>query len=172
MIRRANRNLNDDEANLMPNVSALERIIERVRYDQNAITINEANLENIQFFGKYRRTKDDKRFLVYDSRLLQPGLPIFFLFISRFSARILKNNANWAGDGTFKTCPNNMLQIYTVNALIGYSSLPCAFVFMEDRTEESYLRVFSALSDRLGEEFIGPDSFLTGKLTNIIKKYA
>lgn len=171
IIRRANRGLRDDEAEIMPESGAMERTIQRVRYDHNARTINCPELTAIQFYGKYKRTKNDKRFLAYDSRIQGPGLPIFFIFMSRFSAKLLKEHSNWAGDGTFKTCPNNMLQLYTVNALIRDSSVPCVFIFMEDRSQETYLRVFSALSDKLGEEFLGPDSFLSGLLMYIFFMY-
>ena len=43
-------------------------------------------------------------------------------------------------------------------------SVPCAYIFMENQEQNTYLRVFIVLEDRLSDDFVGPDFFLTGKI--------
>ena len=50
------------------------------------------------------------------------------------------------GDGTFKYCPNNFKQMYTIHGYRGNHFFPAAYIFINNKSEEIYKEVFSALN--------------------------
>lgn len=54
-------------------------------------------------------------------------------------------------DGTFKSAPIQLLQIFTIHASIKclneYTTVPCAYVLTSEKNEETYREVFGIIKD-------------------------
>lgn len=68
-------------------------------------------------------------------------------FSSAEGKNILKSNEEFFLDGTFKSCPMQFKQVFTIHADIGSSDevtnvLPVAYLLLEDKTKSTYVKVF------------------------------
>ena len=48
-------------------------------------------------------------------------------------------------DGTFKTCPRQFYQMFTIFAMVGGYAFPAVFILMTRKTEELYKAVFEKI---------------------------
>lgn len=74
------------------------------------------------------------------------------IFGTKNNMKLLQEAAFWMVDGTFKTCPNIFHQIFTIHAPVGTQPgtiriVPLVYVFMSQRTEEYYPKVFEEIAD-------------------------
>ncbi|KAL3116353.1 hypothetical protein niasHT_002436 [Heterodera trifolii] len=121
--------------------------IERQREAPERQNIDANELQNIEIVGIYRNDLQNNRFLLYDSREAEPDNVVFFLFATDDGLRRLRTYRNWASDGTFKTVSKNLLQLYTINALIEQSSVPAVFALMANKAQDTYnLQVIPAFN--------------------------
>lgn len=86
----------------MPSSSNTQRNINRLRVNPAARDVDRPNLQNIAIHGEFALDKEGDRFLLHDSRVTEPLLPVFFIFCTDDGLNRLRENPNWAGDGTFK----------------------------------------------------------------------
>src|SRR6218665_993066 len=56
--------------------------------------------------------------------------------------RLMSECPNWYADGTFKCTPPLFNQLYTIHAVKYSSVIPTVFILMNDRSTNSYVRVF------------------------------
>lgn len=95
-------------------------------------------LQQIAIHGSYAIDKQGNRFLLHDSRVQEPLLPVFFIFGTDSGLERLRDHPNCAGDGTFKVTPLAFLQLYTLNVLIDHSSIPAIWILMANRQKQTY----------------------------------
>src|SRR6218665_846751 len=60
--------------------------------------------------------------------------------------RLMSECPNWYADGTFKCTPPLFNQLYTIHAVKYSSVIPTVFILMNDRSTNSYVRVFMELN--------------------------
>ena len=61
--------------------------------------------------------------------------------------KLLAKVKTWHIDGTFKSCPKGLMQIFTIHAHVYDQFFPCAYIIMQQKNEKSYREVFSKLKD-------------------------
>ena len=67
------------------------------------------------------------------------------------------------GDGTFRYCPRPFTQMYTLHGFKENHFFPGAFIFLEDKSEETYKKMFNALNslcNKLCDKSLNPATFV------------
>ena len=64
----------------------------------------------------------------------------------------LKQYKNWSIDGTFKACPSNFYQLFTILINVDNHSFPRVFALLPNKTEECYKRLYSIVKELIAEE--------------------
>lgn len=164
--RNFRESLTDEAVILAPSNETLDRTIERMKEIPGTEYVDKKALYLIELNEHFSSTGGNhpQRFLEWDSRNNEPEDPVIFLFLSDDGKRRLKKYTNWSADGTFRTAPLNMLQIYVICVIVNRHVIPCAFAFMANKSGESYNRLFQQIRTSLGNDFNGPDTILTGIL--------
>ena len=75
---------------------------------------------------EYSYLDNGSKFLQYDSGIDDPKR--ILIFATDEAIGDLKQFKNWAGDGTFKSCPNMFFQLYILHIQIHQFSAPRLFV--------------------------------------------
>jgi hypothetical protein len=52
-------------------------------------------------------------------------------------------------DGTFRSCPSEYQQLYTIQAIIRKKFFPLVFCFMKEKTNESYKEILNFLKTKI-----------------------
>ncbi|MCP3664483.1 MAG: transposase [Gammaproteobacteria bacterium] len=58
---------------------------------------------------------------------------------------LLATSEEWFMDGTFSACPSQFYQLYTIHSLKGGFNFPCVFALLQNKTQETYERLFQGL---------------------------
>ena len=90
---------------------------------------------------EYKTLDNGEDFLLYDSGQLDPNRII--VFGTNRAARLLIESQNWFMDGTFKIVPQLFYQLYSVHALNRGDVIPCLYVLLSNKTEDTYTRLFT-----------------------------
>lgn len=151
----------EDDVALAVNRSNLLRVANRAKRLDGSRVLNQP-LALIEFPDAFTKTATGLRFLIYDSRLHEPGEPVIFIFASPQGLEQLRLRANWSADGTFWCTPRPFEQLYTVHANIGSSSIPGAYMLLEDRHEDTYTRALRALIRYGNLHGVAPTTFMHG----------
>uniref|UniRef100_A0A915CMU8 MULE transposase domain-containing protein n=1 Tax=Ditylenchus dipsaci TaxID=166011 RepID=A0A915CMU8_9BILA len=106
-------------------------------------------LDRMQLGYQFRTTQAGGRFLLYDSREVEPNKPVVLIFASDRGLDFLRQYQMWSIDGTFFCCPKNFAQLFTLNCFKEESTLPAVFFLLPKKSEETYKRAFKALFDQL-----------------------
>ncbi|KAH7714436.1 hypothetical protein AAVH_18213 [Aphelenchoides avenae] len=101
----------------------------------------------IIFPDAFTKTATGQRFLIYDSRQHEPG-------------ESLKLRDNWSADGTFWCTPRLFDSLYTIHANIGSSSVPAAYMLLQNRRGETYTRALRALVRYGNLQGVAPTTFM------------
>ena len=126
------------------NLPALHHIRRNIRLQRQ---VNQqlpipANREDVPELPlQYQRSYANEQFLIFDSG--QGDADRIFIFGTNQSLQLLSQSQNWFDDGTFKVCPQIFFQIYNIHAQINGCMLPCIYVMLPNKTEETYTRLFS-----------------------------
>ena len=89
-------------------------------------------------------------FLQYDSGIDDPKR--ILIFATNEAIEDLKQCKNWAGDGTFKICPNIFFQLYVLHIQIHQFSAPRLFALLPDKAQMTYERLFRKIKDLVNNE--------------------
>lgn len=71
----------------------------------------------------------------------------FILFSTETHLDYLKISKNWYCDGTFRTCPSQYRQIYTIMGDIKGYNFPLVYFIMKEKSKAVYLKVLQKLKD-------------------------
>ena len=80
------------------------------------------------------------------------------LFATANFLSILKESPNWYCDGTFKVCPEQFFQIYTIHAEKDGNVFPCVYGLLRSKNELTYDRMFNKLVEL--EPELNPSSIM------------
>lgn len=134
-------NVSTAAAGIAPSVKHLARTVQRARVRANPTPANPKCREDIVFPPKYCRTAKDEHFLLYDSG----GPERKLLFGTKKNLDILAACNEWFMDGTFNTVPTLFLQLFTIHGKWEDKILPLVYIFLADKSKESYRAVFGEL---------------------------
>ena len=102
------------------------------------------NIQNIDIAGDFGLTLEYLKFLQYDNK--SENQRVIILACDE-AIKLLAKAKTWHIDGTFKSCPKGLMQIFTIHAHIYDQFFPCAYIIMQHKNEKSYREVFSKLKD-------------------------
>lgn len=88
-------------------------------------------------------TSRNTNFLLWDSG--PDDSRRILMFGTEKNLKVLQDKDNWHVDGTFKVAPELFFQVFTIHAVVDKSSLPLIYVLLQDKSEESYVRIFQKL---------------------------
>ena len=87
---------------------------------------------------KYLTTKKGDDFLFEDGNV-QQSEKRFLIFGTKYNLQMLSGNKEWFVDGTFKSCPDNFYQIFTVHCLDNEITVPCIYALLPDKKQDTYV---------------------------------
>lgn len=120
-------------------------------------------LADVEFPEAFTKTATGQRFLLYDSRQQEPGESIVFIFASPSGLQQLRQRDHWSADGTFWCTPRLFAQLYTIHANIGSSSVPAAYILLQNRDQATYTRALRALVHHGNLRNVAPTTFMHGE---------
>ena len=126
----------------LPTLSAMTKEIQYTRRKDEFPTATPQSLTDLVIPNRYKRTKRNELFLMYDSG---PSEDRLLIFSTERDLDYLKNSKELFADGTFKTAPLLFDQIYTLHAKLEKQVVPLVFALMNKRTTESYIRMLNAV---------------------------
>jgi hypothetical protein len=137
---------------VFPNFGSIRDSITRSR---NVYNINEGS-DYSELPLNLRHTIQGDEFFSYDSGF---GLNNrFVVFYSDFSVDVLRKANCWVVDGTFRMCPDNFYQLFTIHAYVGEKTVPSIYFLLDSKSEDIYSKIFSYLFQLgLNPEFIVSD---------------
>ncbi|CAF1071744.1 unnamed protein product [Brachionus calyciflorus] len=94
---------------------------------------------DLHISGQYATTFKNDKFLQYDNKSTDKRIIIFSELL-----RILSESKFWFIDGTYKTAPRNLLQLYVTQRLVKNTNetLPFFYILTMDRSESTYKEAF------------------------------
>ncbi|CAF4332271.1 unnamed protein product [Rotaria socialis] len=106
--------------------------------------------------GKLRKTYRDEDFILHEDKKL-------IIFTTKTNLSILKQNKHWFADGTFKLCPDDYYQLFTLHAMMTNAIIPLMYELLIDNFQpESIMTDFES----------GTIKSVKGMLPNILHKEA
>uniref|UniRef100_A0A915CQ32 MULE transposase domain-containing protein n=1 Tax=Ditylenchus dipsaci TaxID=166011 RepID=A0A915CQ32_9BILA len=126
----------------------IKRIVTNKRKPKGAAEVDKA-LAVMELSDEFKKTATGEQFLFFDSRAREPGQSVIIIFISMHGRQLLRLYKNWSIDGTFFSCPLYFKQLFTINVFKENSTLPAAYILLQDKSEYTYRRAMTALFSRL-----------------------
>ncbi|KAG0435992.1 hypothetical protein DMUE_4439 [Dictyocoela muelleri] len=130
--------LNNDEKKEIPNIRNIQIYNTRKNNNKNELK-NENDIEILEI---YKNTFNNDLFLQYDNKSSTNRIIIFY---TEELFKILKASNIICVDATFFTAPKNFSQLLILHGKYFKKTIPCVYVFMTNKTEESYFQVFEFL---------------------------
>lgn len=143
ILQDAIASLPDEVAARIGSGEKLKRTISRKRKAKGDYPPPPQSAESLIIPESLCSTFTGDNFILYDSGLGDENRVI--IFGTKESLTWLKDNRHWLADGTFKTAPSIFFQIFTIHALITETTIPCIYVLLTNKCEESYKVVFDKL---------------------------
>lgn len=153
----------EDEVAVAVDRNNLLRVANRAKRLDGSRQLN-LPLAEIVFPDAFTKTATGLRFLLYDSRLHELGESVIFIFASPQGLAQLRLRDHWSADGTFWCTPRLFNSLYTVHANIGASTVPAAYMLLQDRHETTYTRALQALVRYGNLQGVAPTTFMHGTL--------
>ncbi|KAG0429811.1 hypothetical protein DMUE_5716 [Dictyocoela muelleri] len=94
-----------------------------------------------------RKTQLGEFFYLYDTGQNDENRVIVFSTASNILH--LENSPIWICDGTFRSCPTDFFQIYTIMGIINNRSFPLLYFLMKKKSVDAYLKGFTFLSKKI-----------------------
>jgi hypothetical protein len=145
----------------LPNREAFRKKIKRARqYDHPA---EPNSLDDLNLTPEYTVTLRGVDFC----KDIRFGQDRILIFVTKENLNKLNEAPYWIMDGTFKTVPRILMQMYTIHAPVGPNNnsriLPLIYALMSSKTLEIYTRLFQEIKDLANLENIDlrPDFVIT-----------
>ncbi|CAF1433378.1 unnamed protein product [Rotaria sp. Silwood1] len=106
-----------------------------------------------------RKTDRGEKFILYEDNDM-------IIFTTRTNLSLLKECKHWFVDGTFKVCPNDFYQLFTVHALLTSTIIPLVYVLLIGKSAADYTKFFQKL---LEVDDFAPESILSDYESGTIK---
>ncbi|CAF0793861.1 unnamed protein product [Rotaria sordida] len=110
---------------------------------------------------KLRKTYRDENFILQEDYNL-------IIFTTKTNLSILKQNKHWFTDGTFKMCPDDYYQLFTLHAMMTNAIIPIGYGLLIGKSTEDYNLFFEKVleQDDFQSESIMTD-FETGTINSV-----
>ncbi|CAF1345379.1 unnamed protein product [Rotaria sordida] len=108
---------------------------------------------------KLRKAYRDEDFILHEDKNL-------IIFTTKTNLSILKQNKHWFADGTFKVCPDNYYQLFTLHAMMTNAIIPLVYGLLIGKSAEDYNSFFEKV---LVQDNFQPESIMTDFETGTIK---
>ena len=131
----------------LPNEASMKKMAQRVRREE--LPALPLTLEDIEEIPERYKTLNGEDWLLYDSGAADDHRVIVFGL--RSTIRALAASKAWFGDGTFKSSPRLVRQLYTIHYETHENVILGLTVFMRNRTRDSYKKLFDAIRNLLPE---------------------
>lgn len=106
-----------------------------------------------------KKTYRDEDFLLYEDNDI-------IIFTTKTNLSLLKQSKHWFADGTFKVCPNEFYQLFTLHALLTSTIIPPVYGLLIGKSTKDYN---SFLSKIFEQDDFRPESIQTDFETGTIK---
>ncbi|CAM4835312.1 unnamed protein product [Rotaria magnacalcarata] len=100
---------------------------------------------------KLRKTYRDEDFILHEDKKL-------IIFTTKTNLSILKQNKHWFADGTFKVCPDNCYQLFTLHAMMTNAIIPLVYGLPIGKSNDDYNQFFEKLFE---QDNFQPESIMT-----------
>ncbi|CAF0865369.1 unnamed protein product [Brachionus calyciflorus] len=132
-------------ASNFPSFQKMSNLLQKRRI--NKLPTISTNFIEFNITGDYTLTAKKEPFLRYDNKKNNR----IFIFFDDDSLKILSESEEWYMDGTFKTAPLQLSQLFTIDAAIKdsnvYTTVPCAYILTNKKDEKTYKEVFGIIKD-------------------------
>ncbi|CAF4155912.1 unnamed protein product, partial [Rotaria sordida] len=145
IIQEARLKLSSDAAAIIPQYTATQRSIQRIRKD-NDIPKEPTSYAEIVIPVKFQLTSSNQQFLLYDNNDNDNRI---LIFASPDQLDLLNRCEVWHCDGTFAVAPKLFEQMYTVHGLIDGKTLPLVFSLLPNKKQESYETLFRIIQQHV-----------------------
>ncbi|CAF2120320.1 unnamed protein product [Rotaria magnacalcarata] len=108
---------------------------------------------------KLRKTDRGEDLILFESVKL-------IIFTTKSNLSILKQYKHWFADGTFKVCPDEFYQLFTLHAMMKNSIIPLVYGLLIGKSTNDYNLFFEKV---LEQDNFQPDSIMTDFETGTIK---
>ena len=115
----------------MPVVPHLKRRIRRIGHENRSQPLIPTGFD-FELPFKYMQTMTGEAFLLKDSTVPGTGKR-YLVFATNKNIEILNSLCeNWFIDGIFKSCPDNLYQVYTVHCFVDGTNFPGIYALLPD----------------------------------------
>ncbi|CAF3408991.1 unnamed protein product [Rotaria socialis] len=118
----------------LPRTEMLMQTIRRQR--QTPITTSTDRLS-----GDLRKTYRGEEFLLHEEEHM-------IIFTTKSNLTALKQSKHWFADGTFKVCPNDFYQLFTLHALMTSTIIPLVYGLLIGKSSNDYSGFFKKVLDQ------------------------
>ncbi|CAF1005735.1 unnamed protein product [Rotaria magnacalcarata] len=108
---------------------------------------------------KLRKTYHDEDFIMHDDKKL-------IIFTTKTNLSTLKQNKHWFADGTFKVCPDDYYQLFTLHAMMTNAIIPLVYGLLIGKSADDYNLFFEKV---LKQDNFQPESIMTDFEAGTIK---
>lgn len=153
LIREELQGLPNDAIAALPERQTLRRLVNRSRAVVRPA--NPRDIADLHLVPPYTNTISGQRFLLHDNMPIdndeQPVRNRTVIFATDENLRYLFASDMWYIDGTFQVVPNMFYQLWTVHGKVANTVFPFAYVLMQNKAEEGYVRILRQLQESARE---------------------
>lgn len=135
--------VNESTASQLPSIPCLTRTVQRCRQTNNALGPIPMQAIDIVIPEFLKVTLSNHQFLNHDNIFLGRRI---LIFATEQNIRLLMRSPHWFCDGTFKVCPPQFSQFYTIHGVFNQSILPLIYAFLPGKMQCDYRRLFHYIS--------------------------
>ncbi|CAF4536466.1 unnamed protein product, partial [Rotaria sp. Silwood2] len=145
IIHEARLKLSSDVAITSPQYNASQRVIQRIRRDDN-IPSEPKTFTDIVIPLYFPNTITNQKFLLYDNNDVNRRL---LIFASKEQLDFLNQCESWHCDGTFAVAPKMFEQMYSIHGSIRGKSLPLVYSLLPNKDEKAYEELFKIVKQHV-----------------------
>ncbi|GBM73699.1 hypothetical protein AVEN_177747-1 [Araneus ventricosus] len=129
----------------IPTLSSIKSSLHKTRRRVQGISSEASTAADIVLSSELLKLSDNSTFLLADTNRI-------IVFVTQKCKDILQKSKKFYSDGTFKSCPKQFLQIYSLHADIGSSLeevniIPIVFALLPNKTQATYVKLFTILKE-------------------------
>ncbi|KAG0440244.1 hypothetical protein DMUE_1883, partial [Dictyocoela muelleri] len=141
-----NKYVNPSETGIIEKISKYTSIRDRITKQRVFNNLDQSDME-YDINPINLRTRSFEDFVFFDSGMLDPERVVIFGTNTSFTH--LKNSSFWLCDGTFKSCPNDFNQIYTIMGEVRGAMYPLIYILVKKKSTNVYDIIFDKISKKI-----------------------
>lgn len=145
IIQEAIQNIDSETSQKLPKKESMKRLVRTVRREN--LPSEPKTLDNLdEIPEEYRKNLQGDRWLLHYDPDDEEKMVVF---ATDEDLRYLFRSKYWIMDGTFKSSPAILLQLYTIHVNIKEQWFPTIFVLFQKKTKASYKALFQLLKRKI-----------------------